>query len=96
MPAVLDRLYATHRNGILRPTLDSLVTALKEMIVDVFCSVYIVIDALGYYLQHMQLKSMAETKDVYFYLTTYCLGFLSNLRKHRLSTVHNIHAVLIG
>lgn len=46
MPAVLDRLYATHRNGILRPTLDSLVTALKEMIVDVFCSVYIVIDAL--------------------------------------------------
>lgn len=44
----------------------------------------------------MQFKSMSATGDVYFYHTRYRLGFLSDLRKHRLSSAQNVHALLIG
>lgn len=60
MPGALDRLYTTHRNGMMQPTLNNLVKALKEMILEVFCSVYIIIDALDESSERVPLLNLID------------------------------------
>ncbi|EIM82246.1 uncharacterized protein STEHIDRAFT_160801 [Stereum hirsutum FP-91666 SS1] len=60
MPAALEWLYGIHRNGMEQPTLHNLVAALKEMIVNIACSVYIVIDALDECSERNNLMALIE------------------------------------
>lgn len=56
----MEQLYAIHRNGLERPTLPKLVTALHEMIMSLACRVYIVIDALDECSERKNLVALIE------------------------------------
>lgn len=60
MPTALERLYAIHRNGMERPNLRNLVAALEEMIMNITCRVYIVIDALDECSERKNLMTLIE------------------------------------